>query len=117
MQQRAYSRKFCIRMEMHIDRPYHVQKGDIVFKFDFEKDFLEEKNDMKLWVFEIHREVPLECFCGQTNNELFGFFVSVGPAAERGHFGPWATCKTLLYYRDRCGAYDSTFRPIGKFSF
>lgn len=44
---------------------------------------------------------------------LWGYFDSesgfVGD--EKGYFGPWRTCKILLYHRERCGNNDSKFRP------
>ncbi|KAG8311063.1 hypothetical protein J6590_050610 [Homalodisca vitripennis] len=36
-----------------------------------------------------------------------------GPGAERGYFGPWTTCKELLYGRTKCGENVSRFRPHG----
>ncbi|KAJ3631335.1 hypothetical protein MTP99_012469 [Tenebrio molitor] len=33
-----------------------------------------------------------------------------GPGEERGYFGPWKTCKLLLYNRERCGKDSSRFR-------
>ncbi|KAK9875869.1 hypothetical protein WA026_009656 [Henosepilachna vigintioctopunctata] len=32
---------------------------------------------------------------------------------ETGYFGPWKTCKLLLYNRERCGTNVSKFRPKG----
>lgn len=31
---------------------------------------------------------------------------------EKGYFGPWRTCKLLLYHRERCGKDDARFRPV-----
>nr|CAI5852177.1 unnamed protein product [Callosobruchus analis] len=33
-----------------------------------------------------------------------------GPGDEKGYFGPWKTCKLLLYNRERCGKDASRFR-------
>ncbi|XP_046688170.1 LOW QUALITY PROTEIN: uncharacterized protein LOC124373894 [Homalodisca vitripennis] len=46
---------------------------------------------------------------------LWGYFESTsgGPGAERGYFGPWTTCKELLYGRTKCGENVSRFRPHG----
>lgn len=40
-------------------------------------------------------------------------FVS-GREDDRGYFGPWKTCKLLLYNRERCGEGVSRFQATGK---
>ncbi|KAL1116229.1 hypothetical protein AAG570_005724, partial [Ranatra chinensis] len=37
---------------------------------------------------------------------------TAGPSAERGYFGPWQTCKYLLYDRKKCGSTVSRFKPV-----
>ncbi|KAB0792879.1 hypothetical protein PPYR_12499 [Photinus pyralis] len=43
---------------------------------------------------------------------MWGYFDTPngGPSAEKGYFGPWRTCKQLLYHRERCGKDASRFR-------
>lgn len=43
---------------------------------------------------------------------MWGYFDTPngGPSAEKGYFGPWRTCKQLLYHRERCGKDESRFR-------
>ncbi|GLV35357.1 uncharacterized protein CBL_01493 [Carabus blaptoides fortunei] len=43
---------------------------------------------------------------------MWGYFDTPngGPSAEKGYFGPWKTCKSLLYNRERCGKDESRFR-------
>ncbi|XP_017768407.1 PREDICTED: uncharacterized protein LOC108556708 isoform X2 [Nicrophorus vespilloides] len=41
---------------------------------------------------------------------IWGYFDS-SSGDEKGYFGPWKTCKLLLYHRERCGKDDSRFRP------
>ncbi|CAB0002291.1 unnamed protein product [Nesidiocoris tenuis] len=36
-----------------------------------------------------------------------------GPQAEEGYFGPWQTCKYLLYGRRKCGEGSTRFKPVG----
>lgn len=42
---------------------------------------------------------------------------TAGTAVERGYFGPWRTCKILLYNRERCGQNVSRFQPVCKFQY
>ncbi|CAG9836204.1 unnamed protein product [Diabrotica balteata] len=44
---------------------------------------------------------------------MWGYFSTPvgGYNDEEGYFGPWKTCKYLLYNRERCGNNDSRFRP------
>ncbi|XP_019870455.1 uncharacterized protein LOC109598985 isoform X2 [Aethina tumida] len=43
---------------------------------------------------------------------MWGYFdTPVGPGEERGYFGPWKTCKLLLYNRVKCGNDASRFHP------
>ncbi|EFA01532.2 uncharacterized protein LOC656681 [Tribolium castaneum] len=43
---------------------------------------------------------------------MWGYFDNLGGHGneERGYFGPWKTCKLLLYNRERCGNDSSNFR-------
>lgn len=43
---------------------------------------------------------------------VFNYFFSGGE--DNGYFGPWKTCKILMYNRERCGTNVSKFRPKGK---
>ncbi|XP_014255018.1 uncharacterized protein LOC106669796 [Cimex lectularius] len=45
---------------------------------------------------------------------LWGYYQNpeVGPSAERGYFGPWTTCKYLLYDRKKCGDGVTRFKPV-----
>nr|XP_024217601.1 uncharacterized protein LOC106685357 isoform X2 [Halyomorpha halys] len=45
---------------------------------------------------------------------LWGYYKNSdgGPSSEQGHFGPWQTCKYLLYDRKRCGDGVTRFRPV-----
>ncbi|XP_073996197.1 uncharacterized protein [Rhodnius prolixus] len=45
---------------------------------------------------------------------LWGYFHNpdAGPSAERGYFGPWQTCKYLLYDRKKCGDEVTRFKPV-----
>lgn len=44
---------------------------------------------------------------------MWGYFdtPNYGHGEDRGYFGPWKTCKLLLYNRERCGKDASRFRP------
>uniref|UniRef100_A0A146KVN9 Uncharacterized protein n=1 Tax=Lygus hesperus TaxID=30085 RepID=A0A146KVN9_LYGHE len=46
---------------------------------------------------------------------LWGYYSNpqAGPTAEEGYFGPWQTCKNLLYGRRKCGESSTRFKPVG----
>lgn len=43
------------------------------------------------------------------------FFISGRFGDEKGYFGPWKTCKLLLYNRERCGRDESRFKVSSKY--
>lgn len=42
---------------------------------------------------------------------FWGYFNTRGGGEDNGYFGPWKTCKLLLYHRERCEEGVSRFRP------
>ncbi|KAM3966017.1 uncharacterized protein ACR2FA_012877 isoform 1-T1 [Aphomia sociella] len=42
---------------------------------------------------------------------MLSSYYLVNPNYEQGYFGPWNMCKKMSYYREKCGADVSKFRP------
>lgn len=52
------------------------------------------------------------------DNKVYIYIIFTGSYGEdHGYFGPWKTCKLLLYGRERCGSDASRFRVSGKNKF
>nr|CAD7400828.1 unnamed protein product [Timema poppensis] len=64
----------------------------------------------------LHAAARFKDYANIAENRLSEYWIfwqhKPGPGAERGYFGPWQTCKQLLYGRERCGPLVTRFRPV-----